>query len=168
MRYHVTVAGRTVEVDLTGDAPIVDGRVVNAEMSRLTGSPVCHLILDGRSHALVVRPGDGRGEWEVHVGNRRLAVEVVDERTRVIREMTGGGQAAKGPKPVRAPMPGLVVRVEVEEGDTVGPGQGIVIVEAMKMENELKSDTGGRVSRVHVSAGQTVERGTLLVEFAGE
>jgi pyruvate carboxylase subunit B len=114
----------------------------------------------------VLRAGAGRGEWDVHVDGRRFAVEVVDERTRSINEMTGGSQAVRGPKPVRAPMPGLIVRIEVAEGDTVGTGQGIVIVEAMKMENELKADGGGVVSRIHVVAGQTVDKGTVLVEFA--
>jgi pyruvate carboxylase subunit B len=166
MRYYVTVAGRTVEVDLSGDQPQLDGRSVDAELRHVTGTPVQHILADGRSVPLVLRAGAGRGEWDVHVDGRRFAVEVVDERTRSINEMTGGSQAVRGPRPVRAPMPGLIVRVEVAEGDTVGAGQGIVIVEAMKMENELKADGGGVVSRIHVVAGQTVDKGTVLVEFA--
>jgi pyruvate carboxylase subunit B len=63
-------------------------------------------------------------------------------------------------------MPGLVVRVEVAPGDRVAAGQGVVIIEAMKMENELKADGGGVVSCIHVVAGQTVDKGTVLVEFA--
>jgi pyruvate carboxylase subunit B len=62
-------------------------------------------------------------------------------------------------------MPGLVLRVQVAAGQTVRPGQGVVIVEAMKMENELKSDGGGIVSRVHVEPGQAVEKGAVLIEF---
>lgn len=166
MRYYVTLAGRTVEVDLSGEQPIVDGRPVAAELRELDGTAVRHLIADGRSCTMEVRQGDGRGEWDVHTDGRRYAVEVVDERTRAIREMTGASASQQGPRPVRAPMPGLVVRVEVVEGDNVSPGQGLVIVEAMKMENELKAEAGGVVSRVHVSAGQAVEKGTVLVEFA--
>lgn len=168
MRYYVTVAGRTVEVDLSGPEPTVDGTTVTAGMRPLPGTPVRHLLVDGRSVPLVMRQGAERGVWDVRIGGRHYEAEVVDERTRAINEMTGRSEAARGPKPVRAPMPGLVVRVDVEAGQTVAPGQGIVIVEAMKMENELRADGGGIVSRVHVAAGQAVEKGTVLVEFESD
>jgi pyruvate carboxylase subunit B len=66
---------------------------------------------------------------------------------------------------MRAPMPGLIVRVDVTAGDEVRTGEGVVIIEAMKMENELRADGGGIVSRVLVEAGQAVEKGAVLVEF---
>jgi pyruvate carboxylase subunit B len=93
-------------------------------------------------------------------------VEVVDERTRVIRELTRAAAGAAGPRPVKAPMPGLVVRVEVDEGDEVREGQGVVIVEAMKMENELRAEADGRVARVCVAAGDAVEKDQVLLELA--
>ena len=70
-----------------------------------------------------------------------------------------------GPKPLRAPMPGLVVQLEVAEGDQVTSGQGLVIVEAMKMENELKSEGEGTVKRILVEPGQAVDKDQVLVEF---
>ncbi|HSJ07617.1 MAG TPA: acetyl-CoA carboxylase biotin carboxyl carrier protein subunit, partial [Longimicrobiales bacterium] len=82
-----------------------------------------------------------------------------------IRAMTGRSAASTGPKPVRAPMPGLIVRVEVAEGDHLQPGQGVVVMEAMKMENELRADGEGVVARVLVTPGQAVEKGAILVEF---
>jgi pyruvate carboxylase subunit B len=94
-----------------------------------------------------------------------VSAEVVDERTRAIRALTGRSGAAAGPRPVRAPMPGLVVRVEVEAGQSVVAGQGVVIMEAMKMENELRAETGGVVARVHAVPGAAVEKGAVLVEF---
>ena len=94
-----------------------------------------------------------------------LEVGVVDVRTRAIREMTGSTAEQSGPKPVRAPMPGLVVKVDVEPGQQVEPGQGVVIVEAMKMENELTSEVGGRVATVHVTEGQAVDKDEILIEF---
>ena len=79
--------------------------------------------------------------------------------------MTGVSEESGGPKPLRAPMPGLVVKIEADEGDDVFQCQGLIIVEAMKMENELKSDGAGRISRILVEPGQTVEKDQVLVEF---
>ncbi len=165
MRYYVTIGGRTFEVDLSGDAITVDGQPVAAELKPVPGTPIRHLLADGRSFGLVVGRGDERGSWDLHLNGQRYAVEVIDERTRAIRAMTGGGRETQGPKPVRAPMPGLVVRVEVEAGQSVKAGQGVVIIEAMKMENELKAEAEGVVSRVLVQQGQAVEKGAVLVEF---
>ena len=164
MRYFVTVEGRTFEVDLSGTAPTVDGTEVDAELVGIPGTPTRHLLEDQRSHTLVTRRND-RHEWELHLDGQRHTVEVVDERTRAIREMTGHAAAASGPKPVRAPMPGLVVQVSVEVGDTVSAGQSVAIIEAMKMENDLKAESEGRVAEVLVEPGQAVEKGAVLVEF---
>ncbi|HEX7119653.1 MAG TPA: biotin/lipoyl-containing protein [Longimicrobiales bacterium] len=167
MRYYVTIGERTFEVDLSAGTATVDGRPVAAELESLPGTPVRHLLADGRSFGLVAGKGEARGAWDLHLDGQRYAVEVVDERTRAIRAMTGGVKGAQGPKPVRAPMPGLVVRVEVEAGQSVRPGQGIVIIEAMKMENELQAEAEGVVARVLVEQGQAVEKGAVLVEFEG-
>ena len=167
MRYYVTVEGRTIEVDLRGDTPVVDGVAMPAELTRIPETPTRHLLADGASHTLVARR-NGRHDWDIHLDGERYAMEVVDERTRAIREMTGQGAEAAGPKPVRAPMPGLVVRVNVEPGDRVSPGDSVVIIEAMKMENDLKAESAGRVSRVAVEAGQPVDKGAVLVELESE
>lgn len=164
MRYFVTVEGRTLEVDLTDDVPRVDGEPVPGDLARPTGSPIRHLLVDGRSYALVARRHD-RHTWELHLAGERLDVDVVDERTHAIRAMTARTAAVQGPRPVRAPMPGLVVRVNVEVGDRVSEGQSVVIIEAMKMENDLKSEGDGVVTRVAVSGGEPVEKGAVLVEL---
>lgn len=168
MLYFVTVAGRPVEVELAGDRISVDGREVTAELVAVPGSPTRHLLLDGRSFVMSVRPGEGRGEWEIQLDGHHFSTEVVDERTRSIRQLAGVAAGPQGPKPVRAPMPGLVVRVEVEAGQTVQVGDGVAIIEAMKMENELKAEAPGVVSKVLVSDGEAVEKGAVLVEFEAE
>lgn len=164
MRYHVTVGDRTVQVDLEPDGVRVDGELVEADLRRVPGTRVHHLVLDGRSHRIVCRP-DGRGSRDLHVRGRRIRAEVVDERTRAIREMTGRGGAVAGPEPLRAPMPGLVVKISAEEGRDVEPGDPLVVVEAMKMENELRAQAPGRVRRIPVEEGGTVEKDDVLVEF---
>lgn len=164
MRYHVTLDGRSYEVDLGPEGVRVDGEPVEVDLSAVPGTPVRTLLLDGRSHRLVAHRR-ARGRWTLHLGGRRLEAEVVDERTRRIREMTGIGEAAAGPRTVTAPMPGLVLEVEVEAGDEVEVGQGLVIVEAMKMENELRAEVDGTVRAVHVASGDAVGKNELLVEF---
>lgn len=165
MRYFVTIGERTIEVDLSGDRPTVDGEPVDAELARLPGTPVRHLLADGASIGLVAKQAGDRGHWELHLDGHRFEAEVIDERRRAIREMTGAAAGPQGPKPVRAPMPGMIVRVEVEAGESVSAGQGVVIIEAMKMENELKAEAEGVVARVLVAEGQAVEKGAVLVEF---
>lgn len=163
MRYFVTFDGRTFDVEIEGDALTVDGQPIDADLA--SAEPLRHILADGVSLPLLATPGESRGAWRIEAAGRRFDVDVVDERTKAIRAMTGAGRSARVAA-VRAPMPGLIVRVEVAEGDTVAPGQGVVIMEAMKMENELKSDGGGVVARIHVEPGAAVEKGAVLVEFA--
>lgn len=169
MRYFVEVAGRTFELELGESGAIrLDGREVEAELRAIAGTRLQHLLVDGRSIPLAISAEEGRGEWSIEVGGHLLDVSVVDERTRAIRELAGVAGGPKGPGPIRAPMPGMVVRVEVEVGQRVDAGDGVVIIEAMKMENELKAESAGVVESVAVSAGQPVEKGAVLVEFAPE
>ena len=164
MLYHVTIGSRTVTVERDGDRVRVDGvDAGSVELVALAGTPVKHLLVDGRSVTLVAHRADDA--WDLHVDGWPVRAEVVDERTRAIRAMTGRAGASHGPKPVRAPMPGMIVRTEVSVGDHVRAGQGVVVMEAMKMENELKAETDGVVSRVLIDAGQAVEKGAVLVEF---
>ncbi len=162
MRYYVSIADRVVEVDLSGAVPIVDGTPVPADLTALPGTGVRHLLAGGASHPFLAQPGDRRGRWQITLGGVRFAADAVDERTRAIREMTGTGEE-ETEKVISAPMPGLVIKVEVEIGQQVRAGQGLVIVEAMKMENELKAPADGVVARIEVEPGRTVEKGATLI-----
>jgi len=164
MKYFVTVNGRELEVDIDGDTITVDGRSVSARLDRVPGTPLRQLTLDGRTVQWPVeRMGPGR--WRVAPHGETLEAEVLDERARHIRQLTGAGKAQAGPGRLTAPMPGLVVRVEVEEGRRVAAGDGLVVLEAMKMENELRAPAAALVARVLVEAGAAVEKGDVLVEF---
>ena len=162
MRYHVTLDGREVEIDLRGETPLVDGEPVAAHLSTIAGSELRHLLLGAESHTLLARPGARRGEWHLTLNGRPIEVDALDERTRAIREMSGGGEADAA-RVAAAPMPGLVVRVNVEVGQAVTAGQGVIVVEAMKMENELKSPVDGVVKSIEVSTGAAVEKGEVLI-----
>ncbi|MEO6067887.1 MAG: biotin/lipoyl-containing protein [Gemmatimonadota bacterium] len=165
MKYFVTVGGREVVVELEGERLVVDGVAIDsAHLTALPGTPIRHMVLDGDSHALVLE-AVGRGLWAVGFQGERHELEVVDERTRHIRSLTGSGQRVVGPTVLKAPMPGLVVRVAVEEGQQVEAGSALVVLEAMKMENELRATSAGVVKAVKVKPGQAVEKGQVLVEF---
>jgi len=164
MRYFVTVGDRTLEVDLTPEGVVVEGEMVQADLLEIDGTEVRSLLLGGASHR-VLATRESRGVWGMHLQGAHLTARVVDERTRVIEEMTGGPGGAGGPKALKAPMPGLVIRIEVEVGQEVTPGEGLVIVEAMKMENELKMDGEARVKAILVEVGEAVEKDQTLVEF---
>ena len=164
MKYFVTIGARALEVELGPEGVRIDGKEVEPDLMEMDGTEVRTLLLNGRSHRILATR-KGRGEWSLHLQGRHLMADVLDERTRAIREASHALEGARGPKALKAPMPGLVVKVEVEEGEEVRPGQGLVIVEAMKMENELKCEGEGRVKTLHVAAGETVEKDQILVEF---
>jgi pyruvate carboxylase subunit B len=164
MIYHVTIAGRAFEVEMGGEGIRVDGRPVDASLYRADGSPLAALHVDAATYPLLASRRT-KGHWALRLRGIPLDAEVIDERTKTIRDLAGVGAGPAGPRPIVAPMPGMVLRVEVEEGDTVAEGQGVVIVEAMKMENELCASGAGVVSRVLVAEGEAVEKDQVLVEL---
>ena len=162
MKYHVSLDGRPYQVEVDGDEVRVQGRVVRATLDGVQGTPIRLLTVDGRLVSFAVTP-DGAGRWTLQHRGEAMAVEVLDERSHHIRTMVGAGKAQVAGAVVKAPMPGLVVRVLAEPGMPVGPGAGLVILEAMKMENELKAPVAGTIARVTVRPGQSVEKGQVLV-----
>jgi acetyl/propionyl-CoA carboxylase alpha subunit len=154
------IGGKKLRVDLptglrSGSIECsIDGRTTSADV-RLLEPGVMSLMVAGRQYRCVL-DGDG-----VVIGGRRYGFELDDPRSLQGRRGTGGG--AEGPRSVKAPMPGRVVRVLVEAGEDVVEGQGVVVIEAMKMQNELKSPKAGRVTRVGVAVGDTVGSGDVLV-----
>ncbi len=164
MKYTVTIRGRAFEVEIRGGEAWVDGEVVQAELRAIPGGPLRLLTTDGRVDAYaLVRHEAG---WQLYRGGDLWEAGVVDERTRRLQEMTAAGRADGGHVTVNAPMPGLVLRVEVERGSPVAKGQGLVVLEAMKMENELTAPIAGVVSAVHVRAGEAVAKGTPLADVS--
>jgi len=164
MKYIVDVNGERVIVDVDGAHAAVDGVRVAASLAAVEGTPVRLLRIGEQVHRLVARRGASRGRWTLDLDGQRVDAEALDERMRAIRDLTAAA-AASGPAPLMAPMPGLVVRVSVGVGDTVSAGQGLVVVEAMKMENELRASVAGVVTAVLAVPGQAVDKGALLVEL---
>jgi pyruvate carboxylase subunit B len=167
VKYVVLIDGQAIEVEVDGEHVTIAGESHSATLNAIPGTPLRQLLLDGRPLILSVEPL-GRGRWALAPGGERLEVEVLDERTRHIRSLTGGGDQRRAAAVLKAPMPGLVVRVQARAGETVSAGSGLIVLEAMKMENELKAAAPGVVKSVRVAPGEVVEKGQVLVEFEGE
>lgn len=164
MRYIVELNGERKSVALKPDGVSHEGAPpVHAELVDIEASPVRMVRIGSEVHRVVVQRRQGRGNYSLWVDGYRFEAEALDERTRQIRDVSSASAAPSGPAPIIAPMPGLVVRVRVAVGDRVEAGQGLVVMEAMKMENELRATTSGTVASVEVSAGSAVEKGALLV-----
>lgn len=166
MKYLVTIGSLTHEVEVDDNRVTVDGVEVESHLAAVSGTPLYHLLLGGASWTVAAEPLEGDGRWALGMVGERVEVVVQDERSRGMEAVGAKSQRVAGDGTVRAPMPGLVVRIEVAEGQEVDAGAGLVVVEAMKMENELRAPRSGKVQTVHVAVGQAVEKGASLVTLA--
>jgi biotin carboxyl carrier protein len=163
MRFVATVGGRAVEVDVTLDGDryrVTIGERVWDVDARLTAQGISSLIIDGVSHVADVE--DHAGDCVVDVGGETYAVQV-EERTRYIIRTRGGAGGGAAAQTVKAPLPGKISHVAVGVGEEVRAGQGLLVIEAMKMENELKAAAAGIVRDIRVTAGQAVNAGDVLI-----
>lgn len=130
------------------------------------------LLVNGQSYEVfarrIVQADEGDSQtYEIQLAGQYFLVAIEDERTRLLAGTVRRGQQSNAAK-IQAPMPGLVVNTLVQPGDTVSAGQTVVVLEAMKMENDLPSPISGIVKELKVTKGQTVEQGQLLVLVEGE
>jgi biotin carboxyl carrier protein len=162
MKYITTVEGKQYTVEIIDDKHVnVDGKLYEVDFESVSGQPVYSLILDGKSHESYIARGDDN--WQVLLRGRLYPVTVEDEREKRLRAAAGGGVAESGEFILKAPMPGLVVAVPVREGQEVKRGQVILILESMKMQNELKAPRDGVIQRIKVKAGESVEQKQTLL-----
>jgi biotin carboxyl carrier protein len=167
VKLHVTAAGRTRAVDISrnGDTFLVslDGRQHNVDVKVIDG--VWSMLIGPGSRPTrsyeVAFSSSAEGGMTVHIDG--VPVEVSINRMRRAAGTAASTPSDGGPQRVTAPMPGKIVKLLVKPGDKVQPRQGVVVVEAMKMENELRARAAGTVSEVRVMEGASVEAGAILV-----
>ena len=164
MKYITTVEGKQFVVEIIDEKHVsVDGKIYDVDFESVSGQPVYSLIVDGRSHESYIYPGED--SWQVLLRGRLYPVTVEDEREKRLRAAAGGGVAETGEFHLRAPMPGLVVAIPMAEGEEVKKGQVILILESMKMQNELKAPRDGTMGRIRVKAGESVEQKQTLLSI---
>ena len=163
MIYEVTIAEKTYRIELqrTGDGwrCKLDGRELPLDVTSAQKG-VLSLLLNGRSYE--VKQDAAGAETNIVVGHERFNVSLRDPRSLRSRRTSGG--AEQGVKKITAPMPGKIVRVLAREGSEVQAGQSVIVIEAMKMQNELKAPKNGVVKKINVAEGAAVDAGQALAE----
>ena len=166
MQYEIEVNGKSRQVAVHrvdgGFVVTIDGREWTVDASRI-GTHMWSLLIGGgtKSAEVTLVPEATAGVLGARVGDTALSV-VVNGRRRWGRTDERGPSAATGPERVLAPMPGKIVRVLVKTGEAVTARQPVVVIEAMKMENELRASAAGTIAELHARDGQSVEAGALL------
>ena len=161
----VRLGDQAFDLDTSDGTVTLDGQPVDVRLERLNPTTVL-LVLDGQPHVLTVeRTGSSA---TVTLGGHRMDMEIRDETALLLEQFGFDETDGAAEREVRAPMPGLVLRVLVEPGDAVEEGQGLEVLEAMKMENELRAPTAGTIAAIHAEPGAAVGKSDLLIELAHE
>jgi len=160
--YASEVAGRRFIVELKdgGRRVLLDGVPVEVDSVWLASKEQMHFLLNGRSFDMRVVERDG--QTLVTNAGLRYECSVMDKYLSDLQKRTGGADGPRGKSTVKSPMPGLVVKVLVAEGDTVKKGDRLLVLEAMKMENDVKAPAPGKISKLAVKTGDVVEGGREL------
>lgn len=167
MKYITKVDEQEFIIEITQDDHVlVNGELLNIDFRQVPGSDLTSLLLNNRSLEAVVAQDEA--QWEVLIKGELYHVQVQDERAFRLAQARGGETAVTGDASVKSPMPGIVISIPVAAGDVVQKGDTVIILESMKMENELRAPRDGIVSRIHVEAGATVEKGEMLVMIGDE
>ncbi|MCY4020648.1 MAG: biotin/lipoyl-binding protein [Chloroflexi bacterium] len=164
MKYVTIINDQSYEIEIDNDGAIlVNGELRDVDFLNLGGS-LYSIITENKSLEAVI--DDDESKIAVMMGGQLFETQVLDERAMLLVQRRGGLNVTSGE--VHAPMPGLIVMVTVELGQNVKQGDTVVILESMKMQNELKSPVGGVVTAIHVDARQAVDKGDMLVEIGPE
>jgi biotin carboxyl carrier protein len=165
MKYVATIDGREILVDVVDDNHVsVDGVLYEVDFTSVSGQPVYSVLVDGSSYEGYVYPDDNVLQVVLH--GTLYPVQVEDEREKRLRATAGGNIALTGDTPVKSPMPGMVIAISVEEGQQVTKGEAMIILESMKMQNELRAPRDGVVTRLRIKTGESVERNQVLCYVA--
>ena len=161
MKYVTIINNERYEIEIDNDGSVlINGEMRDVDFLNLGGS-LFSLITENKSFEAVI--DDDEGRIAVMMRGRLFEAQVLDERAMLLLQRRGGQPSGSGE--INAPMPGLIVEVTVESGQTVQQGETLIILESMKMQNELKSPVDGVVGSIHVSADQAVNKNDLLVEI---
>lgn len=162
VKYHTIINRQQFEVEILPDGKLlVNGREHEVDFLALTGQ-LYSVIRDTRSLEVIIED-KGSEHYEILLGGRMFEGQVLDERSMLMLNRRGGLKLDTGD--LQSPMPGLIVQISVKAGDAVQEGQTLVILESMKMQNELRAPRAGVIKEILIVSGQTVEKGALLISI---
>ncbi len=162
MKYIATIDNENYEIEINSEHGItLNGEPFTVDFLTIDGPPIISLLLEGKSYEAHVNPTDVG--WEVFLLGQRYLVTVEDERQRQLREISGAQVVHRETFHLKAPMPGLIVAIPIEEGEKVKRGSNLVVLESMKMQNELKAPRDGEVTAIRVKPGDNVDQEQVLV-----
>jgi biotin carboxyl carrier protein len=163
--YKIIIGDKTVSIEINDDKVELDGKPVSLDLSRL-GLNKYHLLLNHKSYNLeVVTHNKKSGEIAVKVNNRMVKVVVRTALDELLNKMGFSTNNVGQTKDITAPMPGLILDVVVSEGDEVKKGDKLLVLEAMKMENIIKSPGSGKIKSIVINKGESVDSGQKLIHF---
>jgi acetyl/propionyl-CoA carboxylase alpha subunit len=164
MKYISEVDGLEFLVEILDEHHVrFGGDVLEVDLAAVSGEPLYSLIVNGESFEGYVYPDDDG--WQVLLLGQFYQVLVEDEREKRLRTATQGVVQSGGEFVLKAPMPGLVISVPVSEGQVVEKGQTLILLESMKMQNELRAPYAGKVARLRIKAGESVEQKQILLNL---
>ena len=164
MKYITTLDGKEYVVEVIDERHIsVNGKVQEVDFVSVSGQPVYSLLIDGKSYESYVYENETEDELQVLMRGQLYHLTVEDEREKRLKAAGGAGATEAGEFNLKAPMPGLIVSIAVEESQKVEKGQVLIILESMKMQNELKSPKAGTIGRIRVKPGDSVEQRQALL-----
>ncbi len=161
MKYYSRVGQSEYEIEIIDGKVLVDGEVIDVDMQESGGPEFYSLLYNGRSFEVLIEAE--RFNYGVTLRGERFDVQVEDERTRRLNVGRTMVALPEGELAIRAPIPGLVVKVLTEVGQSVAVGEPLVLLEAMKMENEIRCIRAGVVRSINITAGQRVEQNAVLL-----
>jgi biotin carboxyl carrier protein len=162
MKYIARIDGLDFPVEILDDAHVKLGeQVLNVNFATVSGQPLYSLIVDGKSYEAYVYPEEHA--WQVLLLGRSFSVTVEDEREKKLLNTYKKTSRTTDEFVLTAPLPGLVITIPIAEGQKVEKGQTLIVLESMKMQNELKSPRDGKISRLMVKTGESVEQKQYLL-----
>jgi biotin carboxyl carrier protein len=162
MKYITTIDDEVFEVEILNDHQVqLNGKIYDVNFEEISSESIYSLIVDGNAYEVLI--SEEENEWNVLIRGTMYNAEVIDEREKRLRDASGELALSSGEYTLQAPMPGLVIKVSVKEGKKVKKGDVLVILESMKMQNELKSPHKGTITEVNIKKGDRVEKRDVMV-----
>ncbi|MCX8023696.1 MAG: biotin/lipoyl-binding protein [Thermanaerothrix sp.] len=153
--YVVRIGNQEYHIEILDEHHIrLNGEIIEVDLATLTGSPLFSLIVEGKSYEVLAIP-QGE-EWEIHLKGRTYLAQVEDKTTYTLRKASPIGSIERSEYILQAPMPGLIVAIPVNKGQTVEANEVLVVLESMKMQNELRAPHEGQVIEIYVQPGERV------------